>query len=196
MLSNMKSWMAILGLGGALILSGCASSSTEHLSTGDSVFINIGGLPDMSGTYRVDDLGRIEIPRIGFVAVRNSDATQTSRRVQTLLQSQGFGRPQVYTVVGKRASDAAIDPALYKGLPPPFISEDGEPTLPPNAQFLPGGAPTEPTAGGGAAGAGAANPAAAGTGRDGDAGANYESPWGSTPAGTADWAPNEPVGNP
>lgn len=70
-----------------------------HLGPSDVLTVSVYGVPEFSGDYTVDNLGRIQLPLVGEVTVQGQTSDQVSTAVQTKLRGTYLRDPQVQVLI-------------------------------------------------------------------------------------------------
>ena len=98
-----------------LSLAGCASSldaippisdtasfidtSEQVLKSGDSLRLVVFGADDLSGSYRLDDAGRLKLGSLGTIDAQGLTAGELEQRVAEHLAARGVANAQVSVVI-------------------------------------------------------------------------------------------------
>jgi polysaccharide export outer membrane protein len=87
-----------------------ANAEQQMLGTGDVVRMSVYQNPDLSVEARISELGQINVPLIGAVAIGGLSVPQAQQRIEKLLRDGGFVlRPQVtLQIVQIRSSQVSI----------------------------------------------------------------------------------------
>ena len=104
---------------------GDAGRSVLQVAGGDLLEINVFDVPELSGKFRVSNMGSISLPLIGELAVENSRTNEVEHTIAEKLESGGYVRnPQVSVFVAEFATQgvSVLGEVKKPGIYPSFGS--------------------------------------------------------------------------